>query len=90
MPTNKKYLTISELQVDDKVIPMSTDPKEQGKTFIVTDLHPVNLGDMHQYDYKTVAVTLWEFVENHYSAGHHRYGREFTSRTMLFQLVERY
>lgn len=72
-----KYLTVSELYVDDVVIPLSTDPKEKGKTFTVTDLHPVNLGDMHQYDYKTVAVTLWNG------------NREFTTRTMLYQLVER-
>ena len=74
-----KYLTVSELYVDDVVIPLSTDPKEEGKTFTVTDLHPVSLrGDMPlSFRYKTVAVTLWDG------------NREFTTRTLLYQLVER-
>lgn len=77
MPTTKKFLTVSELFVDDVVIPLSTDPKEQGKTFTVSDLHPVLLGNHQNGEYKTVAVTLWDGW------------REFTSRTIMFQLVSR-
>jgi hypothetical protein len=63
--------------MDDKVIPLSSNPKEQGKTFTVTDLHPVLLGNDETGEYKTVAVTLWDGW------------REHTSRIMLFKLVSR-
>lgn len=75
--TMSKFVTISELHVDDKVIPLSSNPKESGKTFTVIDLHPVLLGNLETGEYKTVAVTLWD------------QWREHTSRTMGFILVER-
>lgn len=70
-----KFLTVSQLQMDDKVIPLSTDIREAGKTFTVTDLHPCNMNKSRQY--RTVAVTLWDG------------NREFTSHTAMFQLIER-
>jgi hypothetical protein len=73
-----KYLGITELHMDDKVIPLSSVEKEKGKTFTVTDLHPVLLGDPHTGEYRTVAVTLWDG------------NREHTSRTLMFELVDRY
>lgn len=72
-----KYLTISQLRIDDKVIPLSNGLPESGKEFTVSDLHPVLLGNHETGEYKTVAVTLWDGW------------REFTSRTILFQLVSR-
>lgn len=73
-----KFLTVSELRMDDLVIPLTTDPKHRsGMTFMVTDLHPVLLGNYDTGEYKTVAVTLWDG------------NREFTSRTMLYELIER-
>lgn len=69
-----KYLTVSQLYVDDVVVPLSTDTNVKGKIFTVSDLHPVYLkGD----EYKTVAVTLWDGR------------REFTNRTILYKLIER-
>lgn len=69
-----KYLTVSQLYVDDIVVPLSTEVNVKNKAFTVSDLHPVYLkGD----EYKTVAVTLWD--------GH----REFTSRTVLYKLIKR-
>lgn len=74
MPKNRKYLTVSELQVDDRVIPMTTNPCDR-KIYTVSDLHPCNLNSSGEY--KTVAVTLWDG------------NREHTSRITMFQLVER-
>ena len=68
-----RYVAMYELRMDDKVIPCSTDPKVKGKTFTVTDLHP----DKIRGEYQTVAATLWDGW------------REFTSRTLMFQLIER-
>ena len=82
-----KFATVSEVRIDDRVIPQSSDDKEKGKVFIVTDLHPVLLGNYETGEYKTVAVTLWEFCENYYSPGHHKYGKEHVSRTTMFQIV---
>jgi hypothetical protein len=70
-----KYITISELHMDDKVIPLSSNIKESDKEFIVSDLHPCNMNSSREY--KTVAVTLWDG------------NREFTSRTTMFKLIER-
>lgn len=86
-----KYLSISELRMDDKVIPLSSAPNESGKTFIVTDLHPTLLMETRTKgaEYVTVAATLLEFDENHYAPGHDRYGKEHTSFTLMFQLIER-
>ena len=39
-----RYLTISELQMDDKVVPMSSAILEDGKIFTVTNLHPDQSG----------------------------------------------
>lgn len=78
-----KFLSISQLQMEDRVIPMSTNPKEQGKTFTVTDLHPCNMNSSREY--KTVAVTLWDCDPKE-----GRYGKEHTSHTTMFQVVERY
>ncbi len=87
----KKYMTISELQMDDKVIPLSTDPNEQNKTFMVTDLHPTLLKKTASKDaeYKTVAVSLWQISENHWGPGRDQYGKEHVSRTALYELIER-
>lgn len=82
-----KFATVTEVRIDDKVIPQSSDEREKGKVFIVTDLHPVLLGNQETGEYRTVAVTLWEFRENYYSPGHHYYGKEHVSRTILFQIV---
>lgn len=86
-----KYLTISELRMDDKVIPLSSDNREVGKTFIVTDLHPTLLLETRTKpaEYATVAVSLWEYSKDYYGPGHDKYGRDHTSHTALFQLVER-
>lgn len=70
-----KYLITSELRMDDKVIPLSSDPNEQGKTFTVSDLHPCNLNSSGEY--RTVAVTLWDG------------NRERTSHTAMWELVSR-
>ena len=89
-----KYLSISELRMDDKVIPLSSAPNESGKTFIVTDLHPTvrvsisSVGCTVTY-LAPFAATLLEFDENHYAPGHDRYGKEHTSFTLMFQLIER-
>lgn len=74
-----KYITISEIRMDDKVIPLSSNPKEQGKVFTVTDLHPVLLKKTRgkRREYVTVAASLWDGW------------REHTSFTTTFQLVER-
>lgn len=82
----KKFLTISELQVDDMVVPCSTDSKEKGMTFMVTDLHPTVFSNG---EFKNVAVTLWQVSKNHWGPGHHQYGHEFVSRTSLYELIER-
>lgn len=76
---NMKYLAVFELHMDDKVIPLSADKKEQGKEFTVTDLHPVYLRATRSKapEYRTVAVTLWDGF------------REHTSHTPLYQLVSR-
>jgi hypothetical protein len=86
-----KYVTMSELRIDDKVIPQSTVDAEKGKVFIVTDLHPTLLRETRTKpaEYVTAAVSLWEFVENHYSPGHHKYGKELCSNTALYLLVSR-
>ena len=39
-----RYLTIGELKMDDKVVPMSSDLREDGKIFSVTNLHPDQSG----------------------------------------------
>lgn len=71
--TTPKYLTISELQVDDKVTPqMVGDPVDT--VFTVTDLHPTHLSGG---EYRTVAVTLWDGWKEH------------TSRSSVFKLIER-
>lgn len=70
----KKFLSVSELQMDDKVIPMEVNPCDR-KTYTVTDLHPCNLNSSGEY--KTVAVTLWDG------------NREHTSHISMFILVER-
>lgn len=67
------YATISELRMDDVVEPLSRDPRESGKTFTVTDMHPMKIGG----EYVTVAVTLWDGW------------REFTSRTSGYRVVSR-
>lgn len=74
-----KYICVFQLQMDDKVIPLSADKKEQGRTFTVTDLHPVHLRATRSKsaEYRTVAVTLWDGF------------REHTSHTALYQLVSR-
>lgn len=85
------FATVSELRIDDKVIALSSNPDEIGKTFIVTDLHPVHLRATRSKpeEYVTVAVSLWQIVENHYGPGQHQYGREHVSRTTMFQIIER-
>lgn len=80
------FATICEVKVDDRVIPQSSDDKEKGKVFIVTDLHPA-LINWETGEYRTMTVTLWEFRENYYGPGHHYYGKEHVSRTTLFQIV---
>lgn len=71
----KKFATISELKMDDTIIPLSTDPKFQNKTFTVSDLHPCNMNRAREY--RTVAVTLWDG------------NREMTCHVSLFQIVSR-
>ena len=39
-----KYITIGELRMDDKVVPMSSSVLEDGKIFTVTNLHPDQSG----------------------------------------------
>lgn len=73
-PENR-FIAMYELQVDDEVIPLSSDPKEKGKTFTVTDLHPVQIG--FNGDYQTVAATLWDGW------------REHVTRISMFQLTKR-
>lgn len=70
-----QYLTVSDLTMDDRVIPLSTDPNEQGRTFTVTGLHPCRLNSGGEY--RTVAVTLWDGR------------REHTSHTAMYLLVDR-
>lgn len=67
------YATISELRMDDVVEPLSRDPREAGKTFTVTDMHPTMIGG----EYVTVAVTLWDGW------------REFVTRTSGYRVVAR-
>ena len=88
-----KFVTMSELRIDDKVIPLSNVDAEKGKVFIVTDLHPTLLRENRTgskpAEYVTVAISLWEYVADHYGPGHAYYGKEHCSRTTLFQLIER-
>lgn len=74
-----KYITVKELRINDKVIPLSSNPKEQAKVFTVTDLHPVYLRKTRgeRDEYVTVAATLWDGF------------REHTSRISTFILIER-
>lgn len=57
-----KYVTISEVMVDDKVIPLETNPCDR-KIYTVTDLHPTKVDG----EYRTVAVTLWDGFREHTS-----------------------
>jgi hypothetical protein len=54
------YTTLTDIHMDDKVIPASTDPRENGKTLTVTDIHPGSDG-------QTAAVTLWDGWREHTS-----------------------
>lgn len=57
-----KFVTISEVTMDDKVIPLTTNPCDR-KIYTVTDLHPAKV----QGEYRTVAVTLWDGFREHTS-----------------------
>jgi hypothetical protein len=89
----QRFVTISELRMDDKVIPQSTADAEKGKVFIVTDLHPTLLRENRTgskpAEYVTAAVSLWEYIEDHYGPGHPHYGKELCSNTSLYLLVSR-
>lgn len=37
-------VTIGQVKMDDRVIPLSSDPRESGKEFTVTDLHHDGVG----------------------------------------------
>lgn len=64
-----KYVTIGELQMDDKVVPMSSDIREDGKIFTVTNLHPdqnnliVAVGLFDQWGEHTSRTTVFALLE---------------------------